>query len=197
MLVRALALAALATGLWGFEAHASPTLERAPQTSPWLLSGGLLLARPANVAQPGTSTGIALGFLRGRRALVWGVQASWSANTEFNSRDTVRNDDLRLRAVGALIARLGRGSLGLALGLGATLVHEHGELSQGEKAQLPGEALSRTAWRLLPAADLQALVLLRVFAGWGVGLSGGPTLHIDTGGVNIGWAATVGVTWQP
>jgi len=39
-----------------------------------------------------------------------------------------------------------------------------------------------TSWAMLPAADFEGIVVLRVWNSWGMSVSGGPTLHGLTAG---------------
>ena len=163
------------------------------------MDGGLVLALPASL-QTGTSAGVGLGYFRAATAsgwLAWGARASWSTATEYTRIDTVRNDDIRLRLCGLIQHNAGRGSFGLRLGAGATVVYEDVRASQGSRAGLTGSALENSKWRLLPAADLDGVVFLRVWHAWGMSLSGGPTLHLLDGSARYGWSSALGVLWQP
>ena len=160
---------------------------------------GLLLALPASL-QTGMSAGVGAGFLRAATAggrVAWGARASWSTATEYTMIDTIRNDDIRLRL--CLVAQqiVGRGSFGLRLGLGATAVYESITAQQGNRAGLTGSALETTTWYLLPAADLEGVVFLRIWHAWGMSLSGGPTVHLLDGSPRYGWSSGLGVLWQP
>jgi hypothetical protein len=163
------------------------------------LDGQLVLALPAAL-QTGMSAGVGLGYFRAATAsgwLAWGARASWSTATEYTLIDTVRNDDIRLRLCGLIQHNAGRGSFGLRLGVGATAVYENVTASQGSRAGLTGSALETTKWYLLPAADLEGVVFLRVWHAWGMSLSGGPTLHLLDGSARYGWSSALGVLWQP
>ena len=163
------------------------------------LDGGLVLASPAAL-QTGMSAGVGAGFSRRATAdglLSWGARASWSTATEYTLIDTVRNDDIRLRLCGLIQHNDGRGSFGLRLGVGATAVYEDVKASQGSRAGLTGSALENSKWYLLPAADLEGVVFLRVWHAWGMSLSGGPTLHLLDGSARYGWSSALGVLWQP
>ncbi len=161
--------------------------------------GHLVLALPTALST-GLSSGVGAGFLHTwarHGALAWGARASWSTATEYSLVDSVRNDDIRLRLCGVLQHGAGRGSFGLRLGLGATVVYEARTRAQGSRAGLSGSELTQTSWYVFPAADLDALVLLRVWNAWGVSVSGGPTLHLIDGAARLGWASGLGVVWQP
>jgi hypothetical protein len=163
------------------------------------LDAGLVLALPASLAT-GMSAGVGLGYLRavtpGGRLLV-GARASWSTATEYTLTETVRNDDIRLRLNLALQQIVGRGAFGLRLGVGATTVYEGRTRAQGSRAGLEGSALSSTTWYLLPAAEIEGVVFLRVWHAFGMSVSGGPTLHLIDGSPRYGWSGGLGVLWQP
>ena len=163
------------------------------------LDGQLVLALPAAL-QTGMSAGVGTGYSRRATAgglLSWGARASWSTATEYTLIDTVRNDDIRLRLCGLVQHNAGRGSFGLRLGAGATVVYEDRIRAQGSRAGLTGSDLETTTWRLFPAADLEAVVVLRVWKSWGMNLNGGPTMHLVDGSVRTGWSSGLGVSWQP
>lgn len=163
------------------------------------LDSQLVLASPAELAT-GMSAGVGVDFSRRITAgggLAWGARASWSTATEYTLIDTVRNDDLRLRLYGLVQHNAGRGSFGLRLGAGATAVYEGRTRAQGARAGLTGSALKTTGWYLLPAADLDVVVVLRVWKSWGMSLSGGPSMHLVHGSVRAGWSSGLGVSWQP
>jgi hypothetical protein len=161
----------------------------------YLLEGRLLLSRPVALGT-GMCAGVGLGYARGR-PIAWGLRLSWGTATEYTESWTVRHDDFRLRATAALVRDVGRGRLGLRLGVGATLVREDRALSQGARAGLSGEEASTIGWRLLPAAELEPTVLLRVYGAWGVSVSGGPALYLDDRSLVVGWLGGLGVAWQP
>jgi hypothetical protein len=159
----------------------------------------LVLALPAAL-QTGMSAGVGASFSRRATAdglLSWGARASWSTATEYTLIDTVRNDDIRLRLCGLIQHNAGRGSFGLRLGVGATAVYEARTRAQGSRAGLTGSELESTDWSLFPAADVEAVVVLRVWNSWGLSLNGGPTMHLIAGSVRAGWSSGLGVSWQP
>jgi hypothetical protein len=188
---RGVVIVVLAGGL-GLAARAAA--QPAPTATSSLVMGGLTLARPAALPT-GMATGVDAAFVRGAR-FGWGVRASWATATEYTLTRTVRNDDVRLRLTGVLQHAAGRGTFGLRLGLGGTLVHESRTRSQGSRAGLTGEDLETTAWAMLPAADLEVTVALRILGAWGVTLSGGPSLHLLHGDALFGWVSSLGVAWQ-
>jgi hypothetical protein len=179
--------------LYAVPADAGPP-SGAPAPSTSLVAGGLLLAQPAALS-PGMTTGVDAAFTRGA-TLAWGVRAAWSAATEYTLAWTVRDDDLRVRLFGALQRAAGRGTFGLRLGVGGTLVREHRTRSQGSRAGLAGEDLEKTAWSVSPAMDLELTVALRIAGAWGMTLCGGPSMHLLHGSAHFGWLSGLGVTWQ-
>jgi hypothetical protein len=191
------ALLALGLGLAPAAVGAQTVPDQAAAVRPSSLAEArLLLALPAAL-----STGMAAGVdaAYGRtwgRWLAWGARASWATATEHTLSWAVRNDDIRLRMVGALRKEIGRATLALRLGLGATLVREDRTRSQGSSAGLAGQALESTTWSALPALELEPAVVLRLFGGWGMSLSGGPSLHVLDGGARWGWLSALGVSWQ-
>jgi hypothetical protein len=173
-----------ASGLWSYRS-----------TGDLVIDGGLVVGHPAALPT-GLSTGFGAGLTRGR-TLVYGARASWSTATESTMAWTVTHRDLRLRVAGGLQHTAGRGTLGLRLGLGGTLVHEGRLRNQGERAGLTGDDLSTSALALLPAADLEAAISLHVWREWLVSVSGGPSVALDGGNALTGWTATLGVAWRP
>ncbi len=177
------------------------TAAAAAQWSPpsHIVDAQLFLATPAALTT-GLSEGVGLSYLRpilGSPVFAWGARASWSTATEYSLVDTVRNDDIRLRLCALAQHLVGRGGFGLRLGLGATTVYEARTRDQGARVGLTGSALEATNWYLYPAADLDGVVLIRVWNGWGMSLSGGPTLHLIDGSARAGWSTGLGVAWEP
>jgi hypothetical protein len=165
------------------------------------LDAGLVLASPAGALSTGMSVGVGASFMRlATRGglLAWGARVSWSTATEYSKAPTyaVRNDDIRLRLCGQIQHAVGRGLFGLRVGLGGTLVYEDQSLVQAARANQPGLQSEITNWALLPAAEVEGIVVLRVWSSWGMSVSGGPTLHGLKGGVHAGWTSGLGVTWQ-
>jgi len=164
------------------------------------LDGQLILALPASSTFTGMSAGVGAGYSRLATAgglLAWGARASWSTTTEYAVDKAIRNDDIRLRLCGQIQHHAGRGSFGIRLGAGATAVYEGQTLVQGNRAALPANEVATSSWHLWPAADLEAVVVLRIWKSWGMSLNGGPSLHLIGGGVHAGWTSGLGVAWQP
>ena len=159
------------------------------------VDGGLVLGFPAALPT-GLSMGAGAGVTIGH-ALAWGARASWVTATESSLPWTVTHSDLRLRVTGALQKAAGRGTLGLRLGLGGTLVHETRVRNQGMRAGLSGSDLQTSAFAMLPAADLDAVVALHVAGPWLLMMSGGPSVDVLDSKLHGGWSAQLGVAWQP
>jgi hypothetical protein len=163
-----------------------------------LVEAQLLLASPAALFT-GMSAGVDASYTRLATRSGWlalGARASWSTATEYLTNYSVRNDDIRVRGYGLIQHAAGRGCFGLRLGLGATAVYQLQTRAQGNRADLASSALEKTSWLLFPSADLDAVVVLRVWESWGMSVSGGPALHLVDGSVRTGWSSGLGVTWQ-
>ena len=159
------------------------------------IDGGLIVGFPA-VLPTGLSRGVGVGVAKGD-TLAIGARISWVTATESSMAWRVTHDDLRLRATAAVQHALGRGTLGLRLGAGGTLVHESRLRNQGERAGLTGDDLKTSAYELLPAVDLDAVVQLAIAGPWRVVMSGGPSVVLLDGSANASWTAQLGVAWQP
>jgi len=92
---------------------------------------------------------------------------------------------------------VGRGTFGLRLGLGTTVVHEDRTRNQGAAAGLTGGALATSALAALPAGDLEAVVSVHVAGPWLLTLSGGPSAFVSEGAFHAAWIAALGAGWQP
>ena len=166
-------------------------------TAPLKVDAGLVAGFPA--ALP---TGMTLGIGAGvdySHCGLWmvGARASWTTATESSEAWTVTDSDLRLRATGAVQHLAGRGALALRLGLGGTVVHEARVRNQGQRAGLTGSDLASSAYAMLPAADLEAVVALHVAGPWIMVVSGGPSVVVHDGAAHGGWTSQLGVAWQP
>jgi len=109
----------------------------------------------------------------------------------------VTHSDLRLRLTGSAQQDTGRGSFGIRLGLGGTLVHETRVRNQGARAGLMGDELETSAFAMVPAVDFEAVVSLHLIGGWLLVISGGPSAAIFESDVHGSWTAELGVAWQP
>jgi hypothetical protein len=159
------------------------------------IDAGLAVGLPAALPT-GLSTGVGAGVLYGH-TLAWGARASWTTATESTLAWAVTQSDLRLRAVGALQHAVGRATLALRLGLGATVVHETRARIDGTRSGLTGSALQTSAIDTLPAGDLEGVVALHIAGPWTLVLGGGPSATVLDGGLHTGWTGEMGVAWQP
>ncbi|HZJ66093.1 MAG TPA: hypothetical protein VFD36_21450 [Kofleriaceae bacterium] len=159
------------------------------------VDGGLVVGFPTALTT-GLSRGVGAGVTLGR-GLAWGARAAWVTATESSLPWKVTHSDLRLRITGALQTSAGRGTIGLRLGVGGTLVHETRVRNQGMRAGLMGSELETRAFMMLPAADVDAVVALHVAGPWLLVTSGGPSLDVRDGKLHGGWSAQLGVAWQP
>jgi hypothetical protein len=199
--MRRLLIIALASTGFARQSAADPDLAASSlwsyrSTGDLVIDGGLVVGHPTALPT-GLATGIGAGVTRGR-SLVFGARASWSTATESTMAWTVTHRDLRMRVTGGLQHVAGRGTFGLRLGLGGTLVHEARLRNQGERAGLTGDDLKTSALSLLPAADVEAQVALHVWRAWMMTVSGGPTVALDriAGRALAGWSAGLGVAWR-
>lgn len=159
------------------------------------IDGGLVVGFPTALPT-GMSKGLGGGVTFGDCPLRWGARAAWVTATESTAAWEVTHSDLRLRLTGSAQHDAGRGSLGVRLGAGGTLVHESRVRNQGERAGLMGDALATSAFAFVPAADLEAVVGLHVIRSWLVVVSGGPSLAIVDGAPRWSWTAQLGVAWR-
>lgn len=161
------------------------------------IDAGLLVATPAALSGV-TSTGIVAGVTRrcGCR-FEYGAQLGWSTANGSSIDWSVTHSDLRLRVIGGVRMGVGRGAFSLRAGLGTTVVHETRERNQGERAGLTGDDLMTSAWRAIPAGDLQGVVSLHIAGRWLLAVGGGPSLYLADGELRAGWSAQLGVAWQP
>lgn len=164
-----------------------------------LLDGGLVTGLPAALGTA-LSTGVALGVTRSCACgFAYGARASWSTATESSLGSpehtalTVTQQDLRLRAVGELRHAIGRATLALRLGAGATIIHE----IRGRSQTRPGlDELGSRETAAVPASDLEAVIDLPIAGRWGLAVSGGPSVDYVNHGVHSGWIAELGIAWQ-
>jgi hypothetical protein len=168
---------------------------RYQSTGALAVDGGLVVGFPAALPT-GLAKGIGAGATAGQ-GLTVGARVAWVTATESSLPWTVTQSDLRMRITGGVQHAAGRGTLGLRLGLGGTLVHESRVRNQGMRAGLMGDALETSAFALLPAADLDAVIALHVAGPWLLVMSGGPSLDVLDRRLHAGWSAELGVAWQP
>ena len=158
------------------------------------IDAGVVAALPAAL-----ETGLAKGFGAGiavGRELFWGARASWATATETAIGWEVTHDDMKLRLIGGAQRTAGRGTFGVRLGLGGTLVHERRERIRGDIAGSQGSLRETTANVVLPAADLDGVVSLHVTRGWLLIVAAGPSLTRVDHKLQTGWNSYLGVAWQ-
>jgi hypothetical protein len=145
----------------------------------------------------GMSYGLGGGVTFGSCPLRWGARAAWVTATEADRTWEVTHSDLRLRVTGSAQHDAGRGTLGVRLGAGGTLIHESRLNKQGGRGGLTGSMLETSAFVLAPAADLEAVIGVHVIGAWLLVVNGGPSLAIVDGAARWSWTAQLGVAWQP
>jgi hypothetical protein len=161
-----------------------------------LVDGGLVVGFPTALPT-GFSRGVGAGITFGHCPLRWGARIAWVSATESTLAWQVTNSDLRMRATGSLQHDAGRGSIGLRLGIGGTLVHESRLRNQGERAGLTGDELATSERALVPAADLDAVVTLHLIGPWLLMMSAGPSVAAISGDAHASWTAELGIAWRP
>ncbi len=160
------------------------------------VDGGLVVGFPTALPT-GLSKGVGGGVTFGHCPLRWGARAAWVTATESTQAWTVTHSDLRLRVTGSAQHDAGRGSFGVRLGAGATLVHETRLRNQGARAGLGGTDLEQSTFALVPAAELEAVVSVHTIGAWILTMSGGPSAALIDGAVRPSWTAELGVAWRP
>jgi hypothetical protein len=160
-----------------------------------VVDAGLALGFPAALPT-GLSRGAGAGISVGAGPLRWGARAAWLTATESTLAWKVTHQDIQLRALAGLAHVAGRGTIGIRLGAGATLVHEARRHPQGSRAGLTGDALEMTALALPPAADLEGTVGIAIYGAWQLSVAGGPSLALVDGDPRWSWVARLGVGWS-
>jgi len=158
------------------------------------IDGGVTAGLPTALG-----TGLARGFAAGvsvGRALFVGARAAWLTATETTIGWDVTHHDVKLRLTGGARTMVGRGTFGVRLGLGGTLIHERRDRLRGDVAGAMGELRRTTATELVPAADLDGVVSLHVTRGWMLLVSAGPSFTRTDGELRTGWNSYLGVAWQ-
>jgi hypothetical protein len=181
----------------------APVVIATPNTDEyeWTESGDLQIDAGLSVGFPtalttGLSKGVGGGISCGHCALRWGVRAAWMTATEYSRDWAVTHSDTHLRLTGAAHKDVGRGGFAIRLGVGPTLVHESRIRNQGKRAGLSGSDLETSAFKLVPAADLEGLVSVHLVGAWMFVLSGGPSVSRLDGDFRYSWNAEVGVAWS-
>ena len=191
-----LALACAAAPAWAEDSVAAPgDATPSAAASLWRVDAGLLTGLPAALGT-GMTAGASAGVLRAG-ALTWGARASYSQATEYTTTWATTHHEIRLRAVGALQRAVGRGFVGLRVGVGATVLYEARERAQAARLGDAGVGLNTSAWALLPGGELEGFVALPIAGPFGLGLSAGPSVHVFQGAVVPGWLAQLTAVWWP
>jgi hypothetical protein len=164
-----------------------------PYCAVW--DGGFFLAAPTALPT-GLASGIGAGVTVGK-TFAWGVRASYASASEDGEAWAVTHREVRALATGTVQHELGRGLLGLRVGLGGTFIHEHRMRHQGMRAGLEGDELEATNLALLPTATLDATIGLHVRGAWMLQLSAGPSISIVDGDARGAWSTALGVAWHP
>jgi hypothetical protein len=160
-----------------------------------VVDAGLALGFPAALPT-GLSRGAGAGISVGAGPVRWGARLAWLTATESTLAWKVTHQDVQLRALAGLAHVAGRGTLGIRIGAGATLVHEARRHPQGSRAGLTGDELERVALALLPAADVEGTVGLAIYGAWQLSVAGGPSLALVDGDPRWSWVARLGVGWS-
>ena len=161
-----------------------------------VLDGGIVVAAPTALST-GIARGLGAGITVGRQRFTWGARASYASASEDGEAWAVTHREVHALLTGSVQQALGRGVVGLRLGVGGTLVHESRLRHQGMRAGLEGDDLQSKALALLPTASLDAVLGLHVRGPWMMQLSVGPFASIVDGEPRAAWAATVGIAWHP
>ncbi|HEY4183331.1 MAG TPA: hypothetical protein VGM90_41190 [Kofleriaceae bacterium] len=162
---------------------------------PLQLEAGFAAGFPAALPT-GLSRGVGVGASLGWCPFRIGVRAAWMTATESSESWEVTNSDLHLRATAGVEQVAGRGSFGLRLAAGGTLVHESRMRQQGARAGLMGDELETSTWAMLPAADLEATVDLAVYDAWHFVISGGPSIALLDQQPHWSWISQIGIGWR-
>jgi hypothetical protein len=157
-----------------------------------LVDGGLALGFPAALPT-GLARGVGAGISVGAGPLRWGVRAAWLTATESTLAWKVTHQDVQLRALVGLAHVAGRGTIGIRIGAGGTLVHESRSHPQAGRVD---DVPEMTALALLPAADLEGTVGLAIYGAWQLSIAGGPSLALVDGDPRWSWGARIGIGWQ-
>jgi hypothetical protein len=160
-----------------------------------VVDAGLALGFPAALPT-GLSRGAGAGITVGTGLLRFGARAAWLTATESTLAWKVTHQDIQLRALAGLAHVAGRGTIGIRLGAGATLVHEARRHPQGSRAGLTGDELEMTALALLPAADLEGTIGVAIYGAWQLSIAGGPSLALVDGDARWSWVGRLGVGWS-
>ena len=173
--------------VWPATSLATPAVHGSVGVSsamPVLLETGMALGAGAEVLTAG--------------GLAWGLSTSLGTAGESNQTWGVDHLEWRLRLLGALQHRAGRGLFGLRVGAGFTLVGETRLRHQAARLGLPDEEAEASALALVPGADLQVAIAVEVLGGWGVSFAVGPSFHLPvSGSARVGFNGQLGIARLP
>ena len=159
---------------------------------------GLIVGFPTALPT-GLSRGIGGGMTVGRAHFA-GARASLGDRDRIGARLAGHPLDLRFR-VAAQPSTMRGAARSDFVGAGGTLVHEARERNQGMRAGLMGDALETSAFPIVPAAELEAVVSVHMVGSWLLVMSGGPSVALvggsdsmAAGSPSLGWVATM-IRW--
>lgn len=159
---------------------------------PFSIAAGVVAGTPAALPT-GLATGAGATVTRACTCwLSYGARLAAQTATGSSIAWTVRHDDIQVRGFAMARYVVGRGELGLRLGLGPTVVHE----SRSRNQSAPGSDIGTSATAVVPAVDIEAVVIVRVAGRWGGVVHAGPTLDRVAGATRAGWVAGLEVAWQ-
>jgi hypothetical protein len=161
----------------------------------FLIDAGFVTGFPTALTT-GLTSGVAAGITIGECPMRWGVRAAWVTATENSLDWTVTDSDTRLRATGSIQYDAGRGVIAARAGVGPTLIHEYRLRNLGKRAGLTGTDLENSAFLLVPSADLDGLIQVRIAGQWSMMLAGGPSMSLVSKSLHANWNAELGVAWQ-
>lgn len=165
------------------------------RTSAIAVDAGIVAAVPAAL-KTGLAKGFGAGLSVARGPWFWGARAAWATASETTIGWAVTHDDVKLRLTGGAQTTRGRGTFGVRLGAGGTLVHERRERISGDIAGSQGGMRRTTANEVVPAADLDGVVSLHITRGWMLLVSAGPSWSRVDRKLATGWNSYLGVAWQ-
>ena len=171
----------------------APLAEAATESSATFWHASLLAAMPTAL-QTGMATGVVIGAESAFGPRL-GVAVGWAQAAEYTASWHVGHDELRIRATGSARFGAGRALMLVRVAVGATAVHELRVHNQAGRLGVSVPADQR-AWAIVPAAELDLGVFVRLIGQWGLTVAGGPALRwVDAAGA-AGWQTTIGAGWQ-
>ncbi len=191
---------ALAAGRAEAHDHAQSVARAAPPAGPDSVGLGLAAGQPAMLpAALGQGLTLSATPLRiadaGSTRLAAGAELLWLRAVEHSPSWQVTQDELRVRLVVDGELERGRGRWLLRLGLGATTVWESRLRHQSER--LVDGGIHSSGLALVPGAELQVGVALRIVGHVGVRLRVGPSVHLGEAATGVGALGTLEAAWLP